>query len=101
MSAPAQAQRTTATLRGTVVDSSKAVIPYVTVTARNEETGLTRITPTNDSGTYALPDLPIGRYRVNAERQGFKTASRTGIILRVADDYVVDFTLEAGDFPRS
>lgn len=98
VAALAQAQRTTATLRGTVVDSSKAVIPYVTVTARNEETGLTRITPTNDSGTYALPDLPIGRYRVNAELQGFKTASRTGIVLRVADDYVVDFTLEAGNF---
>jgi len=98
VSALAQAQRTTATLRGTVVDSSKAVIPYVTVTARNEETGLTRITPTNDSGTYALVDLPIGRYRVTAELQGFKSASRTGIILRVADDYVVDFTLEAGDF---
>ncbi len=98
VSAPALAQRTTATLRGTVVDPSKALVPGATITAKNEDTGLTRTTATNDSGAYALPDLPIGRYRVNAELQGFKTASRTGIILRVADDHVVDFTLEAGEF---
>ena len=97
MSSPALAQRTTATLRGTVVDTSKALVPGATVTARNEDTGLTRSTVTNDWGTYALLDLPIGPYRVNAELQGFKIASRTGIILRVADDYVADFTLAAGD----
>ena len=98
VSAPVLAQRTTATLRGTVVDSSTALIPGATVTAKNDDTGLTRSTATNVSGTYALPDLPIGRYRVTAELQGFKSASRTGIILRVADDYVVDFTLETGEF---
>jgi hypothetical protein len=97
VAAPALAQRTTATLRGSVVDSSKALVPAAMITAKNEDTGLIRTVSTNDSGTYALPDLPIGRYRVNAELQGFKTASRTGVILRVADDYIVDFTLEAGD----
>jgi hypothetical protein len=52
---------------------------------------------TNNAGVYSVPDLPIGRYKVEAELAGFKKASRTGIILRVADDFAVDFTLAAGD----
>jgi len=95
--APVLAQRSTATVRGTVTDQSKGVIPGATVVAKNQDTGLTRSTLTNESGIYAMSDLPVGRYRVDAERSGFKTASRTGILLRVADDYVVDFVLEPGE----
>jgi hypothetical protein len=94
---PAEAQRATATIRGTVTDETRGVIPGATVTAKNEDTGLTRTTVTNSSGSYAVPDLPIGRYRLDAELAGFKTASRTAISLRVADDYVVDFVLQPGD----
>ena len=91
------AQRTTATIRGTVRDSTQAVLPGVTVTATNEDTGLVRSVVTNTSGVYSAPDLPIGRYRVEAELSGFKKASRTGIVLRVADEFAVDFELSAGD----
>lgn len=100
-SVPAFAQRFSASLRGTVVDPSGAIVPGVTVTVVNEDTGLTRSTVTNDSGLYALSELPVGRYRVEAELSGFKTGSRTGIILRVADDYVVDFELEAGSITET
>jgi Carboxypeptidase regulatory-like domain len=93
---PAFAQRSTATIRGTVRDSTQAVMPGATVTATNEETGLVRSLPTNTSGVYSLPELPIGRYRVEAEMAGFKKAARTGVILRVADDFAIDFVLEAG-----
>jgi hypothetical protein len=91
------AQRTTATIRGTVRDTTQAVLPGVTVTATNEDTGLVRSVVTNTAGVYSAPDLPIGRYKVEAELSGFKKASRTGIVLRVADEFAVDFELSAGD----
>ena len=96
-SSPAFAQRATATLRGTVTDASKAVVPGATVTVTNEETGLSRTLVTNESGSFVASDLPIGLYRAVVELAGFKTATRTGIRLRVADDYLVDFTIEPGD----
>jgi hypothetical protein len=90
-------QRTTATVRGTVRDSTQAVLPGVTVTATNEDTGLVRAVQTNEAGAYSAADLPIGRYKVEAEIQGFKKASRTNVVLRVADDFSIDFELSAGD----
>jgi hypothetical protein len=93
---PASAQRSTATIRGTVRDVTQAVLPGATVTATNDETGLVRSSPANSSGVYSLPDLPVGHYKVEAELSGFKKASRTGVILRVADDFAIDFELEAG-----
>jgi Carboxypeptidase regulatory-like domain/TonB-dependent Receptor Plug Domain len=91
------AQRTTASIRGTVRDSTQAVLPGVTITATNEDTGLVRSVVTNDQGTYQAADLPIGRYKVEAELPSFKKASRTGVVLRVADEFSIDFELAAGD----
>src|SRR5262245_37203868 len=93
---PSFAQRSTATIRGTVRDSTQAVLPGATVTATNEEPGLVRSPTATASCVYSLPDLPIGHYRVDAELSGFKKASRTGVILRVADDFAIDFELQAG-----
>src|SRR5262249_46516087 len=90
------AQRTTATVRGTVRDSTQAVLPGATVTVTNTDTGLTRATVTNNVGAYVVPELPVGRYKITAELQGFKTASRTDVLLKVADDLGLDFELSAG-----
>jgi hypothetical protein len=92
----ATAQRSTATIRGTVRDASQAVVPGATVTATNQDTGLTRASVSNADGLFSLPDLPVGRYQVTAELSGFKTAVRTGVALRVADDFLIDFELQAG-----
>jgi len=97
----AWAQRTTATIRGTVRDSTQAVLPGVTVTATNEETGLVRSSVSNSAGVYSTSDLPIGRYRVEAELSGFKKAVRTGIVLRVADEFAVDFDLATGNLTET
>ena len=93
---PAVAQRSTATVRGVVRDATQAVLPGVTITVTNQDTGLTRTTVTNASGSYSVPELPVGRYTVGAELVGFKSASRTGVLLRVADDFGLDFELEPG-----
>src|SRR5512142_1767034 len=93
----ALAQRSTATVRGTISDATGGVLPGVTVTAVNQETGLSRTVVTNNAGVYSLPELPPGRYNVSAELQGFKKAERTAVPLRVADEYSIDFTLQPGN----
>ncbi len=94
---PALAQRTTATLRGTITDATESILPGVTVTVTNIETGLVRTTVSNASGIYFVAELPIGRYNVSAELTGFKVASRTGVTLRVADEFSLDLMLQPGD----
>jgi len=96
LAVPAYAQRSTATIRGTVADASGAVVEGAQVTIKSQGTGLTRITTTNSSGLYSFPDLPVGVYQMDVVQTGFKTAVRTDITLNVADDRAVDFALEPG-----
>ncbi|MCX6552558.1 MAG: carboxypeptidase-like regulatory domain-containing protein, partial [Acidobacteria bacterium] len=92
----ASAQVTAATIVGTITDSSGGAMPGVTVTAKNVETGFTRTVPTNEVGAYRLEFLPIGQYSVDVELSGFKTVTRTGIVLNVNDTVKVDVALEVG-----
>src|SRR5690242_12363568 len=98
---PVSAQRTTASVLGTVTDPTHAVVPGATVTVTNQDTGLTRTTVTNGQGLYSVSDLPVGRYNLTVELQGFKTASRTDIVLNVAEDRKLDFELAAGALTES
>jgi hypothetical protein len=82
---------------GTVADASGGTIPGVKVTATNEETNLTRETLTNDSGYFAIPSLPPGRYRVAASQPGFKSAQVSGIELLIDQTVRVDLKLEVGN----
>jgi hypothetical protein len=79
-SAPAWAQAT-AELAGRVTDASGAVLPGVTVTATQTDTGFTRTVVTEAAGTYVMPNLPTGPYRLEASLQGFRTFAQTGIVL--------------------
>ena len=67
------AQLSTAQLSGRVTDESGAVLPGVTVTVTQTDTGLTRSVVTDATGTYILPSLPTGPYRLEAMLQGFRT----------------------------
>ena len=78
-------QSTNASLTGIVDDPSKALIPEVSVTAINTETGVKSRTFTNSSGQYVLPALPPGSYRVEVDKQGFKGIIEAGLVLRVQD----------------
>ena len=80
-SAFAQSQAINGTIEGTVVDDQGAVLPGVTVTVANLDTGDTRVVVTNESGLYRAPLLPLGTYRVSAELQGFKKFEQTGITI--------------------
>src|SRR5436309_4991447 len=58
---------TTATIAGVVQDASGAVIPGVTVTAKNVETGATRTATSDEGGRYTVPELTLGDYEVEAQ----------------------------------
>jgi hypothetical protein len=92
----ARAQGTTATIVGTVTDASGGALPGTLVTARNADTGLARSVPAGADGAYRIEFLPIGNYVVEAVLDGFKTAHRSGIALRVSDTVRVDVSLELG-----
>lgn len=79
---------------GTLTDSSGGVLPGATITARNDETGLTRTAVTEASGDYRLPALPPGRYTVTAELQGFTTETRQNLVLVIDQTVTVDFMLK-------
>src|SRR5882724_6669457 len=94
-SAAALAQ-TTATIVGTVTDSTGAVVPSVSITVTAKDTGLTRKATTNQSGNYVVTFLPVGQYSVTAEVTGFKKKTVTGIVLEVNQEPRVDIALEVG-----
>ena len=92
----ARAQVTSATIVGTITDAGGGALPGATVTARNVDTGFTRTVPTNESGAYRLEFLPIGNYTVEVTLSGFKTSTRSGIVLNVNDTAKVDASLAVG-----
>src|SRR5438552_9228795 len=86
----------TAQISGTVRDQSGAVLPGVEVMATQTDTGIVRSTVTNETGTYVLPNLALGPYRIEAALPGFRTFIQTGIVLQVNSSPVVNPTLEVG-----
>src|SRR5438094_4890600 len=86
----------TAQISGAVQDQSGAVLPGVEVTATQTETGVRRTTVTNETGTYALPNLPLGSYKLEAALPGFRTFVQTGIVLQVNSNPTVKIVLQVG-----
>ena len=89
-------QSLTGTILGTVTDPSGAVVPDVDVRVINTGTNQSRSVTTTNSGTYSLPNLPVGAYRLEASIEGFRTEARTGIILQIDQSARFDITLQVG-----
>ncbi len=86
----------TGALTGTVTDPTGAVIPGVSVTAVNNETGLERTTLTREDGSYRFPLLPPGPYRVKFVNAGFKTSEIPSVTVNVTETPVLNRVLEVG-----
>jgi len=93
---PAFSQLPTATILGDAKDASGGVLPGVTVTVVNVETGLTRVVKTGDDGSYRVLELPVGAYEVKAEHAGFKSIDRKGIVLEVTQQAVINLDFQVG-----
>jgi len=90
------AQVTTATISGTVSDSSGATVPAAMVQVKNTGTGITQSTNTDGQGRFTVPSLIVGEYQVTAAKAGFQTVVRDGITLTVGGSVVVDFSMPVG-----
>jgi len=90
--APAFAQQQ-ASVTGTVTDESKAVLPGVTVTATNLETGGLAAAVSDGQGQYRLLQLPPGNYKLQAELPSFATVVIPKVELLVGQNATVPFTM--------
>ena len=91
----------TAQISGSVRDQSGAVLPGVEVMATQTDTGIIRSTVTNETGSYVLPNLPIGPYKIEAMLPGFRTYVQTGIVLEVNSSPAINVTLQVGQVSES
>ncbi len=96
----ASAQITTATLSGTVADSTGAVVPGATVEVRNLGTSQTRSVKTGSSGEYVIPDLSAEHYSIKVSFTGFKTELVSDFELQVGQHATFDAKLEAGSIDQ-
>jgi hypothetical protein len=86
----------TASISGTVTDSSGAVLTGATVTATNVETGVVETKSTNAQGFYSFQTLPVGKYNIKVKQAGFKDYEQTGLVLDVNQAVVVDVKVQVG-----
>ena len=90
------AQQGTTEVRGQVTDAQGGVLPGVTVTVRNQDTGMYRETVSNAEGTFFVSGIVPGMYQIEAELQGFKKYSRRDVRLEIGKTATADVRLDVG-----
>ncbi len=93
---PVGAQESRGVVSGVIKDASGAILPGVTVTVTNTGTNVSSEATTNADGLYQVRYLNPGTYTVTAKLDGFKTAVRSGLDVRVGENLRVDIALEIG-----
>src|SRR5579859_7050351 len=89
-------QEVTATITGTATDPSGAAVVGAKVTAKSVERGLTYSAVTNESGIYRIGQLPVGRYELRVEKDGFQTSAYPAFALTLNQVAVIDVQLKVG-----
>lgn len=93
----AHAQTTqVAQVSGRVSDPTGAVVPGAQVKITNTETGFTRAVQTDADGVYVLPNLPVGQYKLEVQKEGFSTYVQQGIVLQVNTNPSIAVSLKLG-----
>src|SRR5258706_769705 len=88
--------QSTSQIDGTVRDSTGSVVPGAVISATQTATGFVRTVESSGGGSYLLPSLPVGPYRLEVRKDGFTTYVRSGVILQVNSSPTVDVTLAVG-----
>ena len=95
------AQSTTGSILGDIVDASGAVLPGVTVTVAHATTGAIREVLTNGVGAYVVTGLQPAEYAIAVQLDGFRSATRTGVVLPIQGEIKIDFTMDVGQVTES
>ncbi len=88
---------TTGSISGTIKDPTGALVAGAIVTATNLAQGVQTRGVTDDNGQYTLPSLPVGRYDLQIEAQGFRSEKRTGLVIDADSALRVDAALQLAD----
>ena len=94
------AQKDASGLTGTVTDSSGRVLPGVQVLARRDVTGLRREAITSTSGTYDIPELPVGTYTVTFTHAGFQTLRFDNVVQNLGETRTLNATVRVAGVPQ-
>jgi hypothetical protein len=92
----ASAQQITGSIRGTIVDPSGGLVQSALVSAKQDETGLSRTAMTDRAGAYILLELPVGHYQLQVEAKGFQRYIQQGIGLNVNETAIIPVHLVVG-----
>ncbi len=95
------AQQLTATIRGTVTDSTGAVVPDANISATNSQTKISATVPSRSDGTYEFLQLSVGTYDVTVTKAGFKSSTVKGITLVLDQVYSLPVSLQVGQVSES
>ena len=90
---PVSAQVANAVVTGIVTDAQGGVLPGVTITVTNTESGVVRTIVTEADGRYRLGGVPPGRYNLTADLPGFANVDIRDITLTIGLEYVKDITM--------
>jgi hypothetical protein len=85
-----------ARIKGTITDTSGAVVPDAQVTASNTQTGVDKTITGQSNGDFEFAQLPVGTYTISASKPGFKTFKSTPIVVTVNENYRLPIKLEVG-----
>ena len=94
-SAAAQSSAT-GTIKGTVTDSSGGVLPGASVVVTNRETNVARSSVSSGAGEWTIPTLPVGRYDVAVELDGFKKSTQSDVQVEAGVARQLNVTLQVG-----
>ena len=81
---------------GHVTDSQGAILPGAEVVVHNQGTGVDTKTITTGAGDYTVPYLQPGTYNITVRKTGFKTETKTNIVLNIEQTSTIDFPLSVG-----
>lgn len=84
-----------------MTDEQQGVLPGVTIVVTHQESGTIRETVTSTDGTYLVPGLVPGPYRITAQLQGFRRLNQSDIVLRIGATLTIDLALQVGGMEES
>src|SRR5262245_27388500 len=97
----ADTQQGSSEIAGRVVDEQGGVVPGVTITLTNAQTGGLRTITSGADGTYVAPQISPGQYRLVATLKGFRRIVREGLLVLVGETLTVNLKLEVGNLEDS
>jgi outer membrane receptor protein involved in Fe transport len=101
ISCPTFAQVSGATLSGNVTDQSGSAVADAQVAIKNTATGISVNVNANSDGFYSVPNLQPGTYEVTIAATGFSTSMRSGVVLTVGEQQVLNFAMQVGSVSQT